>query len=293
MELSLRLATLLLSAGALGLAQSSTAAAKPAQASAPAPKLSYEEQERFLATAAIVSRKVLDSGTTASERATLSDGRITHDAHLQFIDIYRPVFRGKDGTVEKNFRDSYKFNIAAYRLAKMLGIAGMVPVSVERQIDAKIGSATWWVDNIWMTEAERRDKQIKPPPTQEWSDQLNIVRVFDQLIHNTDRNQGNLLITPEWKLWLIDHTRAFRTSTTLLKPENLIRCDYRLLNAMRNLKAPDVTRELGAYLRAEEISGLMARRDLIVQFFDREVAAKGESAVLTGMPRKTPNVSVP
>ncbi len=264
-----------------------------APSTAPTVKLSDEETERFLKTAKIVSRKILDSGTTGSERASLTDGRITHDAHIQFINVFKPVFRGASGTVEKNFRDSYKFNIAAYRLAKLLGIGEMVPMSVERDMEGKIGSVTWWVDNVAMTEAERRDKQIKPPATQEWSDQLNIVRVFDQLIYNADRNQGNLLITPEWKLWMIDHTRAFRTPKTLLKAEALGRCDFRLLQAMKSLNTVDLKRELGGYLRPEEISGLLARRDAIVRHFEREVSAKGEDAVLTGMPRKTPSVSLP
>jgi hypothetical protein len=249
--------------------------------------------ERFLKTAPIVSQKVLDSGTTGSIKATLSDGRITHDVHIQFVDIYKPVFRGREGTVEKNFRDTYKFNIAAYRLAKLLGIGHMVPMSVDREIEGKIGSVTWWLDNIRMTEAERRDKQVKPPATQEWSDQLNVVRVFDQLIYNTDRNQGNLLITPEWKLWMIDHTRAFRANRTLLKPETLGRCDYRLLDAMRKLNTVTLKKELGAYLRAEEISALLARRDLIVRHFETEISAKGQDAVLTGIPRSTPQVTLP
>ena len=260
---------------------------------APAVKLSDADMERFLKTANIVSQKVLQSGTTKSIRATLSDGRVAHDAHIQFIDIFRPVFRGAEGTVEKNFRDSYKFNIAAYRLAKLLGIGHMVPMSVEREVDGKFGSVTWWLDNIWMTEAERRDKQIKPPATQDWSDQLNIVRVFDQLIYNTDRNQGNLLITPEWKLWLIDHTRAFRVHKTLLKPESLGRCDYKLLQAMKDLNTVTLKTELGPYLRAEELSGLLARRDVIVRFFETEVKTKGQDAVLTGIPRKTPTVNLP
>jgi hypothetical protein len=260
---------------------------------APAVKLSDEEMERFLRTAPIVSQKVLDSGTTASIRATLSDGRITHDAHVQHIDIFRAVFRGAGGTVEKNFRDTYKFNIAAYRLAKILGIASMVPMSVEREVGGKFGSVTWWLDNIAMTEAERRDKQVKPPATQDWSDQLNVVRVFDQLIYNTDRNQGNLLITPEWKLWMIDHTRAFRAQKTLLKPESLGRCDYNLLEAMRKLNIVTLKNQLGPYLRAEEITGLLARRDAIVRHFEQEVTAKGQDSVLTGIPRKTPNVTLP
>jgi hypothetical protein len=267
------------------------AAATPS--AAPAVKLSDQEMERFLKTAEIQTQKVLESGTTGSIRATLSDGRLTHDAHIQFIDIFRPVFRGSSGTVEKNFRDSYKFNIAAYRLAKLLGIGHMVPMSVEREINGKFGSVTWWLDNIWMTEAERRDKKIKPPATQDWSDQLNIVRVFDQLIYNTDRNQGNLLITPEWKLWLIDHTRAFRAHKALLKEESLGRCDFALLQALKGLNTVTLKNQLGPYLRAEEISGLLARRDGIVRHFENEVAAKGQDAVLTGIPRKTPVVTLP
>jgi len=37
-----------------------------------------------------------------------------------------------------------------------------------------------------------------------------VVRLFDQLIYNTDRNLGNLLIDKSWRLWMIDHTRAFK-----------------------------------------------------------------------------------
>lgn len=259
----------------------------------PAPQLSEQEMDTFLRTAPITAHKVLSVGTTASIRATLSDGKLTHDAHVQTVDMYRPVFRGRDGTLEKNFRDSYKFNIAAYRLGRMLGIAHMIPMSVERDFEGKIGSYTWWVDNVWMSEAERRDAQIKPPATQFWVDQLNVVRVYDQLIHNTDRNQGNLIITPEWKLWMIDHTRAFRTSKTLLKKEALGRCDFKLLEALKKLNTVDLKRELGSYLRPEEIAGLLARRDVIVQHYQREISQKGEEAVLTGLPRSTPNVSLP
>ena len=259
----------------------------------PAPKISDLEMELFLKSAPVVKHKILESGTTASTRATLSNGKLTHDAHFQGIDIYRPVFRGRDGTVEKNFRDSYKFNIAGYKLAKLLNIHHMVPMSVEREFEGKLGSMTWWLDNIWMTEAERRDSKIKPPATQDWVDQLNIVRVFDQLIYNTDRNQGNLLITPEWRVWMIDHTRAFRASKSLLKKDMLGRCDYNLLERMRALNTLTLKQELGAYLRPEEISGLLARRDVIVRHYEQEIKHKGQESILTGIPRKTPSVSLP
>jgi hypothetical protein len=263
------------------------------------PQVSREQQELFLKTAKIdkmwqlsEGATELAAGSTRSWRATLNDGQLRHDAHIQFIDIYRPVFRGKSGTIEKNFRDTWKFNVAAYRLDKLLGL-NMVPVSVEREIEGKLGSVTWWAEDIMMDEAKRRDTKTKPPATQDWIDQLNKVRVFDQLIYNTDRNQGNLLITHDWKLWIIDHTRAFRTQHTLLKADALTRCDQGLLNAMRRLNQATLTREIGPWVRPEEITALLARRDLIVRFFEAEIKTRGSDSVLTGIPRKTPEVSVP
>jgi hypothetical protein len=283
----LLLASLFLSAGAVA-----QQAAAPPQADKSVPQLSEAELELFLKTAPIVSHKVLDAGTTASTRATLSDGKLTHDAHVQCIDIYKPVWRGREGGVEKNFRDSWKYNVAGYLLARMLGIE-MVPMSVERSFEDKLCSFTWWLDNIWVSEAERRDKGIKPPTSDFWSDQLNIIRVYDQLIYNTDRNQTNLLITPEWRVWMIDHSRAFRAERRLLKPDMLKRCDAKLLAAMRKLDTMSVKERLGPWLRPEEISALLVRRDLIVQHYDKQIREVGEDAALTGLPRSTPTVSVP
>jgi hypothetical protein len=253
---------------------------------------SREVQEKFLLTGDISNRRAIDTGLTRPTRATMSDGKLTHDVHIQCVDEYRPVFRGKNGTIEKNFRDTYKFNIAAYRLDKILNL-NMIPVSVEREVDGKQCAVTWWVDDVKMSEAQRRDKQVHPPADQFWIDQLNKVRVFDQLIYNTDRNQENLLITSEWRLWMIDHTRAFRAAPTLLKPDALIRCDYNLLTGIRKLNRAILTKELVPYVRPEEITGLLARRDIIVKYFDTEVKAKGDDAVLTGIPRSTPQVSIP
>lgn len=102
----------------------------------PVPKLSEAEMEAFLKAAPITSQKVLTSGTTRSIKAVLSDGKLTHDAHIQCIDVFKPVWRGSEGTVEKNFHDSWKFNVAGYRLSKLLGLDN-VPMSVERNVDGK------------------------------------------------------------------------------------------------------------------------------------------------------------
>ena len=186
------------------------------------PKLTLVEQEEFLKKAKVEKTKAARGGITGSLQATLSDGKITHDAHIQFIDESKSRFEGTRG-VEINFRDSFKFNVAGYRLAKLLDLH-MIPPSVERMYQGKAAAFTWWVDDVLMDEAGRLKKKLTAPDAEKWNEQMHVVRVFDQLIFNTDRNLGNLLITKDWDIWMIDHTRAFRTSKDLLNPKNLVKC---------------------------------------------------------------------
>lgn len=253
--------------------------------------LNDREKEEFLKTAQIQKIERLTTGTTGAEKAVLSDGRITHDVHVQTIDVYKPIFRGKSG-IEKNFRDSYKFNIAGYRLARMLGIEN-VPVSVERTVDGKPGSFTWWVDDVILTELDRKQKRQEPPDPNRWTYQMEDIRVFDQLIHNNDRNQGNLLIAKDWTIWAIDHTRAFREDPVLRDPEALERISERLLNALRKLERSVLSAELEPWISSKAVDALLARRDLIVKYFDQAIAQKGRDAVLTGIVRETPHATIP
>jgi hypothetical protein len=259
--------------------------------SASAATLTPGEQESFLLNAQIVSSEPLATGITRSYRVMLTDHQLTHAAHVQLVDVSKPEFRSSKG-IERNFRDSYKFNIAAYRLAKLLGM-DMVPVSVEREFQGKPGAFTWWVDDLMMSELDRRNRKLKPADYESWNDQFHNVMVFDNLIYNVDRTQENLLITKDWKLKMIDHTRAFRTEHKLRDPGQLVRCDQRLLDSLRKLEWNTLAAEMTPYLTAEEIQGILARRDLIVKHFESEIAAKGRDAVLTNIPRRTPQVSVP
>jgi len=241
--------------------------------------LTLEEKEHFLKTAKIIRLKRLSEGITGSMRATLTDGKLTHDAHVQTIDEYKPVFTSALGT-EIHFKDTYKGNIAAYRLAKLLGIAHMVPPSVYRKVQGNSAAVTWWVDNVLMTEKQRYFKKITPPDSDRWNKQIYIVRVFDNLIYNTDRNLGNLLITADWRIKMIDHTRAFRLYRKIKSPRDLVKCDRRLLEAMRRLDEETLMRELPPYLTKAEIRALLARRNLIVEYFEKKIAEEGEDAVL-------------
>ena len=243
-----------------------------------APVLSREQKEEFLRTAQIGKIRTISTGVTRPRKATLTDGTLTHKAHIQTVDIYRTAYQTFLGT-ELNFTDSYKYNIAAYRLDKLLGL-GMIPVSVERRFKGERSAFTWWIDGVLMSERERYKQKIEVPDVEPWNRQIYCVRVFDQLIYNTDRNLGNLLITKDWKLWMIDHTRAFRLHRKLMTEKNLVRCDRRLLAALRALDSETLEAELQPYLKKTQIKALLARRDRIVEFFDREIARKGEARVL-------------
>ena len=240
--------------------------------------LSLEQQEDFLQTAEVVEIHTVAEGVTGSQRATLSDGSTTHDAHIQTIDEFRTAAPTASG-IEANFRDSFKFNVAAYRLNRMLGL-DMIPATVQRRVAGSAASVTWWLDDILMAEKDRYLKKIEPPDSEAWNKQIFIVRVFDQLIHNTDRNLGNLIITKDWKLWMIDHTRSFRISDTLDNPKQLSICERGLLAAMRELDRSTLDREMAGVLSEGEVRALLARRDVIVRFFDQAIAKQGEENVL-------------
>jgi hypothetical protein len=164
---------------------------------------------------------------------------------------------------------------------ELLGIGDMVPVSVERSWDGKRGALTWWVDDVLMDEQERRTTDAQPPDRTSWVHQQARMQVFTQLAYDTDRNQGNILITRDWRVVMIDFTRAFRPWDTTPSPiEVLRRCDRKLLEAMRGLTKDRVQSAVGKYLTGFEVDALLGRRDRIVRHFEGLVAKLGENSVL-------------
>lgn len=248
---------------------------------APTGNLPADRVEKFLAEAKVVSTKSLKIGITGARRLTLSDGKLTHDAHFQSIDESKASFQTARGS-ELNFRDSYKFNIAGYRLDRVLGIH-MVPPSIERSQGGTTGSLTWWIPTALM-EVDRMKRKIQPPDIDHYNQQIFVLRVFDQLIYNTDRNLQNVLLTPDFKVWLIDHTRGFRLHHDLKSVKDLDKCDRRLLAAMRKLDKSTLKPAFGSCLRTIEIDALLRRRDKIVAAFERRIGEMGESQIMFDLP---------
>jgi len=253
----------------------------PVSPASPVATLSAAEMEKFLLDGRIVKKKESSKGVTSAYRVTLSDGALTHDAQVQNVDIAKPYFDVGPKKSEVNFKDSYRYNVAAYRLAVLLGLDN-VPMSVERNVEGKAAAMTWWLDGV-MDDGDRRKKKIPQSNPARAADYYNVMFVFDELIQNRDRNQGNLLWTKDWTLWLIDHTRAFRLGRELMKPEQLTRCDRALLQALRGLTFEGMNKAMGEVMSKDEMNAVLFRRDLIVKHFDDRVARLGEAVVLFTM----------
>lgn len=243
------------------------------------PQFTEQQMRDFLLNAKVIKSRETSKGITGVARLTLSDGTVTHDASFQALDQAKTVMEYSDGRREFNFRDSYKYNIAAYELALLLGLGDMMPVTVVRKLSGKTGSLSWWFP-VMMDEAQRLQKKIEPPVPQEWNQQMHRMRVFTQLVYDTDRNLGNVLISEDWHLWMIDFSRAFRLNKTLLNTKNLEKCDRQLLERMRLLDAKEVAAKTNAYLSPGEIGALMARRDQIIAVFEKLIKERGEEAIL-------------
>ena len=266
----------------LVLAWSPVAAQTPA---APTPvTLTPAQMETFLLRAKIVRSRRIGTGVTGSLRATLSDGTLTHDAQIQYVNQTRSLFQAPGVAAELNFKDAYRYNIAGYRLAVLLGLDN-VPMSVERRVDGKGAALTWWIDDVMMDEKERLAKDAHGPDPERTAVQTHLMRVFDELISNRDRNMGNLVWTTDWKMWMIDHTRAFRLGDELQRPAALLRVERSLLDKMRRLTAAEVAKAVGSYLTKAEVGAVIERRDVIVKWFDAKVAERGEASVLYRLPR--------
>ena len=238
------------------------------------------EAEAFLRTAEVVKKKGLPVGITRSYQLTLTDGTHTHKAAWKVIDEYKTgVTRFQDGGFEVDFRDSYKYEIAVYELDKLLGL-DLIPPTVERVIDRERGSLQMWVEGC-MTEADRKKRKIRVPNSEPWNAQMHNVRLLHQLTYNTDHaNIRNVLIDPEFRIYAIDFSRAFRTHRELMGEKDLERFSRATLDRLRALDKTTLTEKLGGWLRQPEIDALLARRDAILALVERRIAERGEGQVL-------------
>jgi hypothetical protein len=234
-----------------------------------------EELENFLRKAEIVDAKGISIGITGPKKVTLVLDGQTRYGVFKTVDEYKDLMKFEDGRVDMNFQDSWKSEIAAYEIDKIIGL-GMVPATVERTYKGAKGSLQFWVDSM-MSEAEHRKQKVVSPNPDAFNELMFKTRLFDNIVYNTDRNLQNLLITKDWELVLIDHSRAFRPMTILKSPKDLEKFSKSLLEGITRLNRENLTEKTGKYLPKPQIEGILKRRDQILSLAKKAAEQKGEA----------------
>jgi len=238
--------------------------------------------EEFLKTAKIVGAVQLgeDEGVTTPWKLTLQkDGVVRHG-------LWKNVSGSPLGIV-----DSWLYEIAAYDLDKLLGL-GMVPPTVMKRFRGMAGSCQLWIeDSALLKKRLQEGLSSKVLDKPQWLRQAYIQQLFDNLIGNEDRHQGNLLITPDERSFLIDHSRTFRTTKEFKEvlpfseakfPGTAVMRELprALVEKVRALDERSIREAVGKTLSGKEIGAVLARRELVLKEIDRLIAEHGESAVL-------------
>lgn len=249
----LALACLLAGAGTLALGQATSV-----------------EREEFLRTAPIITvAKEESTGRTNAWKVYLNAGQQASRAIFKYINRPRP----------KPLASSYKYELAAYELNKLLDL-GLVPPTVEREVDGRKGSLQCFCEGV-ITEAARLRKKIKPPDEAGLRDAFAEVGLFENLTNNPREDMGDILInTSDWKVWRVDFSEAFAPDTVLLPDSPFPRCSKRLYELLRGLPDDRIRELLNAYLNHEEVEALLVRKRLILDKLDALIRDKGEETVL-------------
>jgi len=246
----------------------------------PLPFQDHATIREVMRSARVVSREKVGRGIAGVEKLVLEHEGIRFHAAFRSVDVTvrKAAPRGVERSTKK-YRDAAIFESAAYEISELLGI-GRVPPVVERRIDDLNGTVQIWMEGTRPEVVLIQENQLRPPDPVRWNQQKRIMFVFDNLICNSDRNQGNLLIDRGWNIWFIDHTRAFKRSSKLIYLDKLTSCDRRLWSLLRDINDETIQQRLEPYLESQEITKLLRRRRTLVRRIQGMIDKNGEEEVL-------------
>ena len=240
------------------------------------------EWEVFLSTATVVSREQIKGIGAVTEPwvLTLRSGSAER----------RALWKDVDGK-PRGVLDCWRYEIAAYRLDIALGL-GMVPATVERRDGGHLGSCQIFANGAEpLRDKMARTEELSTAMVANWRRGGYLQQAFDNLIGNSDRSQGNIMITRDWRWVLIDHSRAFRTEAAFTKAlpfdekmfpagELMRELPRTFVERLRTLDEAAIAAAVGPYLEKKEIRAVLARRALLLAWIDAEIARIGESKFL-------------
>ena len=238
--------------------------------------------EAFLREAAILAQMQLrfEQGVTEPWKLTLRQGDVLASA----------LWKNPSGE-RGGFWEGWKYEIAAYRLDKLLGL-DMVPPTVEREFSGQAGSCQLWIEGTSLyRELAAAREDLGPFRSEGWLRAGYVAQFFDNLIGNEDRHMGNVLVTADFRAILIDHSRTFRTTDRFVKaipfseksvaPDKLMRRLPRaLVQRTFALTERGLREAVGDLLTDAEIKAVLARLRLLNLEVRRIIADFGEDDVL-------------
>ena len=246
----------------------------------PLPFQDHTTIQDMMGSARVVGRELIGRGIAGTEKLTLEHDNTRFHAAFRTVDLtVRPSLSGRVERSTMKYRDAAIFESAAYELSELLGI-GRVPPVVERHIDTTSGTVQIWMEETRPEVELLERKELHPPDVARWLQQKQIMYLFDSLIANRDRNQGNILIDHSWTLWFIDHTRAFMRFSELLYRDKLTACERDLWKSLREVNEETLRQRLEPYLNRQEISNLLRRRRKLIRHIQSLIDKNGEGAVL-------------
>lgn len=245
---------------------------------APLPFQDHATIREALRTGKVVDQKLMSRGVAHNIKLVLEYRGVRFHAVLRMVDVHEREETGSQRMVVK-YRDSYIFEVAAYELNELLGI-GRIPPVVERNVNGQGGSVQIWMENTTPEDLMVDKGELIPPDEADWWRQKTIMWIFDALIANTDRNQGNLLIDEDWNLWFIDQTRAFRETSVLFDLNEIQTCERRFWAALQSTSEEEIRDRLEAYLTSSEMKKLMLRRTKLLKHLGKKIRKRGEDQVL-------------
>jgi hypothetical protein len=137
-----------------------------------------------------------------------TDGGINETHFVTFEDGTRAVFKPQDGASEERNRSyiepgqDMEREAGAWEVAKRVGMEDMVPPTVIRTMDGRVGSMQEFVPD-----STNAFQSLEP---YDGSKDFARAAIFDTVIGNKDRHMGNWMVNENTgKLALIDHGLAF------------------------------------------------------------------------------------
>ena len=199
-------------------------------------------------------------GITAPLKVLVQRGKVR--AHAVFRSHHREEenARWESGTFTEFLRDTYLSEIAAYELSRLLGL-DTVPPTVPWTLKGQQGALQLWIEKT--RQGWHPNEGEMPSDPERWAMETDRILVFDALIGNVDRHEGNVLIDSAGKVWWIDHSRSFGRGRDV-PADRIQRCERRLWNGLTQLDLTLAVERLAPYMGPREIDALLERHRRLV-----------------------------